>query len=109
MAINIHGIKNAFIGNNYCEVTYMAQRINKIKEIINGAVKQNYSVLYKQGRKKILLPSCTIEAAYPEIFVISHIDTKTKRCIKLSFSYTELLTKSVCLCPEKSLPANEVI
>ena len=87
----------------------MAQNINKIKEIIKGAVKKNYSVLYKQGRKKILLHSCTIEAAYPEIFVISHIDKKSQRCVKLSFSYTELLTKAVCLCPEKSLPADEVI
>ena len=87
----------------------MAKSINKIKEIIKGAVKQNYSVLYKQGRKKVILHSCTIEAAYPEIFVISYMDAKTKRCMRLSFSYTELLTKAVCLCPEKNSPAEGVI
>ncbi len=87
----------------------MSQNIDKIKKAVKGAVKQNYSVLYKQGRKKILLPSCTVEAAYPEIFVISHMDEKTKRRVRLSFSYTELLTKSVCMCPEKTPPASEVI
>ncbi len=87
----------------------MPQNIDKIKLAIRGALLKNYSLLYKQGRKKILVKSCTIEAAYPEIFVVSHIDARTKRQIKLSFSYTDILTKNVCLCPEEKTNVPGVI
>lgn len=76
--------------------------IDKIKKAIHSNISGTYALLYRQGRKKVLIRDCVLEAAYPEIFVLSHSDTRTKRIVKLSFSYTELLTRSVLLCPESS-------
>ncbi len=73
------------------------QSIDKIKLAVKGALSENFALLYKQGRKRILVESCVIEAVYPEIFVVSHIDGKTKKSVRLSFSYTDILTKNVCL------------
>lgn len=77
----------------------MATSITKIKEAVCGAITKNYSLMYKQGRKRILVKNCVIESAYPEIFVVSYTDVRTGRRVRLSFSYTDLLIKNVCLCP----------
>lgn len=80
----------------------MSQKTEKIKFALKDSLGQRCSVLYKQGRKKIMLKDCTVEAAYPEIFVISYYDIKAKKNTKLSFSYTDILTKTVCISKDKT-------
>ena len=80
----------------------MAKSLDKIKEVIKNMVPCNCSVIYKQGRKKILLKECTLTEAYPEIFVVSMFDERKKRTTKLSFSYIDILTKNVCISPKIS-------
>ena len=87
----------------------MAMSIDKIKKAVCEGVKKNYSLLYKKGRKKVFVDCCVIEAAYPQIFVVSHIDSKTGRKVRLTFSYTDLLIKNVCLCPAEDTKISEVI
>ncbi len=75
----------------------MSVSIDKIKNVIKSNLGVTCSVIYKQGRKKILIKSCTLEAAYPEIFVMKHYDTKARAVKSISFSYTDVFTKTVCL------------
>lgn len=75
----------------------MPKNKEKIKTAVKNAVDCKCSLLYKQGRKRIILTDCTIVEAYPEIFVISHFDTKLKKICTLSFSYIDVLTKNVCI------------
>jgi len=76
---------------------YVSASLDKIKNVIKSNLGVTCSVIYKQGRKKILVESCTLDAAYPEIFVMKHYDDKVHRIKSLSFSYTDILTKTVCL------------
>ncbi len=81
----------------------MAKSLDKIKGIIKDMVPCSCSVIYKQGRKKVLLKECTLTEAYPEIFVVSLFDESKKRSTKLSFSYIDILTKNVCISPKTPL------
>ncbi len=75
----------------------MSNSKEKIKTAVKNAMDSKCSLLYKQGRKRIILTDCTIVAAYPEIFVVSHFDTKLKKKCTMSFSYIDLLTRNVCI------------
>jgi len=83
------------------------QKTEKIKFALKSSLGQSCAILYKQGRKKILLKECTIEEVYPEIFVISHYDIKAKKNTKLSFSYIDILTKTVCVSKTKTVANRE--
>ncbi len=71
--------------------------LNKIKKAIQKNLGIRCCVMSKQGRKKKMFENCILESAYPEIFTVKHYDIKNKKEKKLSFSYTELLTKTVLL------------
>jgi len=71
----------------------MAKSIEKIKEIIKNSAPCDCSVLYKQGRKRILAEKCVLAETYPEIFVVSCNDDNKN--IRLTFSYIDVLTKNV--------------
>ncbi len=75
----------------------MPKSKEKIKTAVKNAMDSKCSLLYKQGRKRIILTDCTIVAAYPEIFVVSHYDTKLNKKCTMSFSYIDLLTRNVCI------------
>ena len=71
--------------------------LNRIKNTIQKNLGIRCCVMSKQGRKKKMFENCILESAYPEIFILKHYDTKNKKEKKLSFSYTDLLTKTVLL------------
>lgn len=75
----------------------MPKNKEKIKNAVAKAIDCKCSLLYKQGRKRVILTDCTISAVYPEIFVITHFDTKLKKICTLSFSYIDLITQNVCI------------
>ena len=75
----------------------MAKKTEKIKNALSSCLGTECNILYKQGRKRILIENCRILAAYPCIFVISYSDKKTKKTIQMSFSYTDILTKTVSI------------
>lgn len=75
----------------------MSAKTEKIKKALADNLGRQCHVLYKQGRKRILINNCRICAAYPSIFVISYNDPKTNKTINISFSYGDVLTKTVCL------------
>ncbi len=71
--------------------------LNKIRNTIQKNIGIRCCVMSKQGRKKKMFENCILETAYPEIFTVKHYDIKSKKEKKLSFSYTDLLTKTVLL------------
>lgn len=75
----------------------MAKKTEKIKEALTSYLGAECNILYKQGRKRILIENCRILAAYPRIFVISYSDKKTSKTTQMSFSYTDILTKTVSI------------
>lgn len=75
----------------------MNENIEKIKNIIKRNVGTMCTVVSKQGRKKVVFENCIILSAYPEVFVLTHTDPKTNYVKKITFSYTEILTKKVFL------------
>lgn len=75
----------------------MSRRTEKIKNTLSENLGTKCHILYKQGRKRIVIHNCLICAAYPSIFVISYNDPKTKKTVNISFSYNDVLTKTVCL------------
>lgn len=79
----------------------MSDNIERIKLSIKKNLGTKCSVLSKQGRKKVFFENCTIDSAYPEIFVVKHIDSKTLKSKNLAFSYTDILTKTVFLTKSK--------
>ena len=77
--------------------------IDKIKTCIKNSVGKNYDIIAKRGRKKILMENCTVDSAYPSIFVVKVKDKKSGALSSASFSYTDILTKNVCLFPAFSI------
>lgn len=77
--------------------------IEKIKQYIKTCVGNNYDIVAKRGRKKILLENCTVDSAYPSIFVVKTKDERTGGFSIISFSYIDILTKNVCIFPAYSI------
>lgn len=76
------------------------QIIKKIKNSISKNLGNNFDIVSKHGRKKLLLENCTIDSVYPSIFVIKCSDAKQTG---ISFSYIDILTKNVCIYPPFSV------
>ena len=77
--------------------------IEKIKANIKNNIGNNYDIIAKRGRKKVLLENCTIDSVYPSIFVIKTKDERSGGFNSISFSYIDILTKNVCLFPAFSI------
>ena len=77
--------------------------IEKIKKHIENCVGDNFDIIAKHGRKKILIENCTVDFAYPRIFTIKTKDEKSGKLNIISFSYIDILTKNVCIFPPFSI------
>lgn len=80
-----------------------ANSIEKIKHYIQNSVGKNYDIIAKKGRKKILLENCTVDSAYPSIFIVKTQNQRTGEINSMSFSYIDILTKNVCIFPAFSI------
>ena len=61
------------------------KNIEKIKNTIVQNVGNNFDIVAKHGRKKILFENCTVDSAYPSIFIVKASGAKAG--IKGSVSY----------------------
>ncbi len=73
----------------------------RIKRSLENNVGQRVQLRAKKGRKKSVIRQGVIECTYPSIFTIK-LDNDEEIDRRVSFSYTDVLTKSVELivCPE---------
>ena len=79
------------------------KNIEKIKNTIVQNVGNNFDIVAKHGRKKILFENCTVDSAYPSIFIVKASGAKAGIKGSVSFSYSDILTKNVCIFPPFSI------
>lgn len=66
----------------------------RIRKDIEGHIGSNVSVSANKGRKKIVVREGVLKAAYPNLFVVE-IDNDFAGTRKVSYTYTDVLTKTV--------------
>lgn len=68
--------------------------LHKIKEDLEAYVGQRVRLKANKSRKRTFIREGIIEQIYPSIFVIA-IDEENRLPRKISFSYSDILTKTV--------------
>ncbi len=66
----------------------------RIRKDIEGHIGSNVKLRANKGRKKIVVREGVLEAAYPNLFVVS-INNEFDSTRKVSYTYTDVLTKTV--------------
>ena len=74
-----------------------------IKRKLDGKIGENLTVVAQAGRKKVTRRRGTLKETYPAIFVVD-LDQDENAFERVSYSYADLLTKSIQItfeCEEK--------
>jgi uncharacterized protein Veg len=66
----------------------------KIKKSLENHIGEKVQLTAKKGRKKSVVRQGTIESTYPSIFVVK-LDHENEQSRRVSYSYTDVLTKTV--------------
>ena len=66
----------------------------RIRKDIEGHIGSNVRLRANKGRKRIVVREGVLEAAYPNLFVVS-IENEFESSRKVSYTYTDVLTKTV--------------
>lgn len=65
-----------------------------IKRKLDGKIGENLTVVAQAGRKKVTRRRGTLKETYPAIFVVD-LDQDENAFDRVSYSYADLLTKSI--------------
>ena len=65
-----------------------------IKRRLDGKIGENLTVVAQAGRKKVTRRRGTLKETYPAIFVVD-LDQDENAFERVSYSYADLLTKSI--------------
>ena len=65
-----------------------------IKRKLDGKIGENLTVVAQAGRKKVTRRRGTLKETYPAIFVVD-LDQNENAFERVSYSYADLLTKSI--------------
>lgn len=65
-----------------------------IKRKLDGRIGENLTVVAQAGRKKVTRRRGTLKETYPAIFVVD-LDQDENAFERVSYSYADLLTKSI--------------
>jgi len=65
-----------------------------IKQQLDGKIGENLTVVAQAGRKKVTRRKGTLKETYPAIFVVD-LDQDENAFERVSYSYADLLTKSI--------------
>ncbi|MGE4283399.1 MAG: Veg family protein [Clostridia bacterium] len=66
----------------------------KIKRSLENHIGQQVQLTAKKGRKKSVIKQGIIESTYPSIFIVK-LDNENEAARRVSYSYTDILTKTV--------------
>jgi len=69
--------------------------ISKLKDYIDGFVGAKVKVKANKGRKRIDENVGVLEKAYPNVFVVKVNDETCSTERRLSYNYTDIITKSI--------------
>lgn len=76
---------------------YIQKDLVKIKADLADSVGQKVTLTAKKGRKQVVTRQGVIESTYPSIFIVK-LDTPDDLLVaerRVSYSYTDVLTKTV--------------
>ncbi|CCK23648.1 Protein veg [Lacticaseibacillus paracasei] len=76
------------------EVKCMPITLASIKRKLDGKIGENLTVVAQAGRKKVTRRRGTLKETYPAIFVVD-LDQDENAFERVSYSYADLLTKSI--------------
>ncbi|RKD84163.1 MULTISPECIES: Veg family protein [Sinobaca] len=82
----------------------MGKTLVEIKESLDAKVGKKVTVIANGGRKKTIERSGFLEETYPSVFIVK-LDKEKHHVERISYSYTDVLTKTVQL----FLPEEEVL
>lgn len=74
----------------------MPNSINEIKELLDERIGQPVMVTVQAGRKRVNKVHGVLSKTYPAIFVV-HLADGQNTIQRVTYSYTDLLTKNVAL------------
>ncbi|MDN6221778.1 MAG: Veg family protein [Lacticaseibacillus paracasei] len=77
-----------------------------IKRKLDGKIGENLTVVAQAGRKKVTRRRGTLKETYPAIFVVD-LDQDENAFERVSYSYADLLTKSIQITFEGEEKASE--
>ena len=66
-----------------------------VKKSLDNIVGQKIQLTSKRGRKKSVIREGVVEGTYPSVFVIKLSPTSAGDGRRISFSYTDVLTKAI--------------
>ncbi|WP_390407834.1 Veg family protein [Lacticaseibacillus jixiensis] len=72
----------------------MPMTLASIKQQLDDKIGENLTVVAQAGRKKVTRRKGTLKETYPAIFVVD-LDQDTNAFERVSYSYADLLTKSI--------------
>ena len=72
----------------------MTITLASIKRKLDGKIGENLTVVAQAGRKKVTRRRGTLKETYPAIFVVD-LDQDENAFERVSYSYADLLTKSI--------------
>lgn len=72
-------------------------KIETIKNVLRAHIGQRVMLAAVKGRRRFVIKDCTIENVYPGIFVVRTKDEMTGYDKRISFSYSDILTKTIVM------------
>ncbi|WP_240377895.1 Veg family protein [Bacillus piscicola] len=80
----------------------MGKTLIEIKEALDAKVGKKVTVIANGGRKKTIERSGLLEETYPSVFIVK-LDKDKHPVERISYSYTDVLTKTVelTMCEEE--------
>lgn len=71
--------------------------VQKVRSVVNAHIGSRVRIKANKGRHKIDVTEGVITQTYPSIFLVEVSNEIEDTCQTVSFSYTDVLTKDVCL------------
>lgn len=68
--------------------------MQRIREDLNECLGTQLKVKANKGRKIVIENTAVLEETYPHVFVV-RVETKTAPCQRVSYSYADIITKTV--------------
>lgn len=71
--------------------------VRQVRKVVNAHIGSRVRIKSNKGRHKIDVTEGVITETYPSIFLVEVSNDIEEICQTVSYSYTDVLTKDVCL------------
>lgn len=71
--------------------------VRQVRKVVNAHIGSRVRIKLNRGRRRVDVTEGVITETYPSIFLVEVANPEEDICQTVSFSYTDVLTKDVCL------------